>query len=149
MNRCLTAAAVLMLPVAGGCDGLGLSGILQSLTVELVNETDYPVDPGLYADDDDRTFFEFNIRTDENFVDVGIVPAHSTVRVPLSCDEAGTMMTYAARQIRSGSDRFSDNDPIVYEDGDFDCHDVISFVFRDSAFDFWTEVEVNGRVIIY
>jgi len=145
----LAGLAVVLLTAAGsGCDEAGFGGLFETLTVELANETDYPVDPGLYADDDDHTFLESNIRADENFVDVGIIPPWSSRRITLNCDEAGTMMTYRARQIRDFIDWISENDPIVYEDGDFDCHDTISFVFRDNFFEFYTRVEVNGRVIV-
>lgn len=144
----LAGLPLLLVALGSGCDGLSFGGVFETLTVELVNETAYPIDPGLYADDDDHTILEMNIRADKNLVDVGLISAGSVRRVTLNCDEAGTMMTYRARQVRPGLDVTSENDPIVYADTDFDCHDVIRFIFRDTGFEFYTRVEVNGRVII-
>jgi hypothetical protein len=42
----------------------------------------------------------------------------------------------------------SDNAPIIREKDDFDCFDVVSFVFIDTGVEFYTAVEVNGYLFI-
>lgn len=154
-KRAVLSLTVVGLAVVGvhGCDGLALQwpgGLISfnTIHVRLTNSTDFFVRPELYADDDDDTFFDFNITTEENFVDVGVLAPFATVDVALSCDRAGTLKSdHALFTLAGYADERSANDPKVTAEDDFDCGDQIEFVFYDAGDEFRTRVLVNGRII--
>lgn len=132
----------------GSCDSVtGIVEDLRPITVELVNTTDFPIEPFLYTDDDDSTFWTSNITKNENRVATGEIPPHTTEVFTFSCERAGTMMTDHAEMYTGCCVVESDNAPIIREKDDFDCYDVISFVFVDTGAEFYTEVEVNGYLV--
>jgi len=149
----LSGVGVLMACVAG-CSGLSVTlpgGFVigfDVIGVTLTNTTDFYVVPLLYADDDDDTFLDSNIVTDENYVDTGVLPPHSSVTITLDCDRAGTLKSdHAIMEIPGGPDVESDNAPKITAEDDFDCGDAIEFIFIDTGREFFTRVEVNGRVV--
>lgn len=148
------ALTVSLWPFLAGCDGLvvslpgGIAISANTLTVTVTNTTDFPVDPRLYADDDEDTFFDFNIVTDENHVATGLIAPHSSRTFVLSCDRAGTIKSdHALFDIPGAQDEESDNDPKVTAEDDFDCGSVIEFIFYDRGDAFRTRVVIDGREI--
>ncbi|MBN1490612.1 MAG: hypothetical protein JXA69_11905 [Phycisphaerae bacterium] len=137
-----------------GCEGLavtlpdGLTLGYHIVSITVTNTTDYYVDPRIYADDDDNTFFDSNIVTNENYVDTGVIPPYTSVTVTLNCDQAGTIKSdYAILELPGADWVESDNAPKVTDDNDFDCGDSIEFIFIDTGVEFFTRVEINGRFI--
>ncbi len=148
------ALTVSLLACMYGCDGLTVSlpgGFVVSantLTVTVTNTTGFWVDPRLYADDDEDTFFDFNIVTDENHVATGPIAPRSSQTFILSCDRAGTIKSdHALFEIPGAEDEESDNDPKVTAEDDFDCGSVIEFIFYDTGDAFRTRVVIDGRVV--
>jgi hypothetical protein len=151
-----SAAAVLAGALGGNCTGLTVTGIplpgggtvdINTVTVELFNATAYPVEPRLFVDPEDdswdvddganRVFLDAPIRTGE------------VVRLTFACAAAGAIETdHAVMLIPFHRDVESDNDPIVRRHDDFDCGDVVRFIFIDDpGEDFYTRVEVNDRFV--
>ena len=140
----LLVGAACLASVAG-CDAL--DDLVNRITIELVNETRWDIEPELFADEEDDILFAFTIHDEENYVDVGRVPADTTVVTTLPCDEAGSLQVYRAVAIRTGTDYIADNDPIVDMEHDYDCGDQISFIFREWGDGFYVRVEVNGQFV--
>ncbi len=127
--------------VTAGCNQF------EVVTVEFVNLTPWEIDPGLYVYEDDDLLLPFLIAEDENYVDVGTAPPNTTIFTRLTCEEAGTLLSYEAVAFRPGEDYVSDNDPWVDRDDDFDCFDTISFVFIRDGDGFYIEIDVNGEFV--
>jgi hypothetical protein len=149
----LTGAVVTAGVLGGSCDGtmisLPLDGAVityNTLTVELVNTTPYPVAPRLYVAEDNDTW---DVDDDENWVLVEPIPPGQTVGFHFACGESGAIQTDHAVQLRPwGEERESDNDPTVRLGDDYDCGDTVSFIFVDEpGEDFETRVAVNGRIV--
>ena len=151
---CLTGGLILIGVMGGPCDiTVFPEGIitLDSVTVELVNTTAYPVEPNLYVDPQENIFTTSNIVTDENFVNFGIpIQPGEIVQLALDCDEIGSIISDHAYLFVSDFELIeSDNGPLLIEEDDFECGDIISFIFIDEGIggEFFTRVEVNGRFV--
>jgi len=149
----LMASTILVGVSGASClDFIGFSGLdlgFSTVDIELVNMTDYPVDPGLYVDPDEL-FFATSVFTEENYVPVEPpLASGEIVTLTFDCDDIGTAGTdYAWLLVSSLESVESDNAPTVREEDDFECGDVISFIFIDEVGgDFFTRVEVNGRFV--
>lgn len=152
----LTAAAALAGVLGGNCTGLTVTGIplpgggtidINTVTVELVNMTAYPVEPRLFVDPEDDSW-DVDDGANRVFLDAPIRPGE-LVRLTFTCARAGAIETdHAVMLIPFHEDEESDNDPIVRRHDDFNCGDVVSFIFIDEpGEDFYTRVEVNGRFV--
>ncbi len=107
------------------------------VTVELINETDFPVDPGLFVDG-----LEFVLEGDP------LLAAGEIVTLEFDCF-AGTKLQTDAILLAPEGQILSDNVPLVEEGFEFLCGDVVSFIFIDNGVDpFYTEVDVNGEFVM-
>lgn len=145
-------ALALLVGVSGqDCVPGGLPLPTTDVTVELVNVTDLPVDPGIYADPRIGVVTSDELITDENFVliDPPIQPLE-TVTLTFACEDIGTIVSDYAFQILNDTEIvISEDRPILIYDEDFVCGDVIRFIFDETAEGlFVTDVEVNG-VLVY
>jgi hypothetical protein len=150
--RALAGAAAAAGVLGGFCDGTMVSLPLgeatltyNTLTVELVNTTAWPVAPRLFVAEDNDTF---DVDADENRVYVAepIGPGQ-TAGFNFPCGESGAIETDHSVQLGSwGEERESESDPIVRLGDDYECGDTISFIFVDEpGEDFDTRVAVNGH----
>ncbi|UCD27852.1 MAG: hypothetical protein JSV03_12200 [Planctomycetota bacterium] len=146
---------VIMMGVMGGpCDiTVFPEGIISfdAVTVELVNTTAYPVEPYLYVDPDENIFSAAQIINDENFVllDPPVQPGE-IVQLSFDCDMIGSIVSDHAWLLLSDLEAIeSDNGPLLTEEEEFQCGDIISFIFIDEGPGgaFFTRVEVNGRFV--
>lgn len=148
----LSGAVVTAGVLGGTCDGTMLSVPLDgavltynTLMVELVNTTAYPVAPRLFVAEDNDTF---DVDDDENRVYVAEpIPPGQTVGFNFPCGESGAIETDHSVQLGPwGEERESESDPIVRLGDDYDCGDTISFVFVDEpGEDFDTIVAIDGH----
>lgn len=115
----------------------------NTMEIELVNTTAYPVEPRLFVDPDDDAFI-----VDEEENRIRIVPPVNPGEVfamRLPCADTGSIQTDHAVLITALDLVESDNDPTVRKYTDFECGDTVSFIFIDEiGGDFFTRVEVNG-----
>lgn len=146
------AAAIAAGVLGGNCTGLTIDiplpggGSIQfnTVTVELVNTTAYAVEPRLFVDPEDDSFF---VDADENRVLVSPpVEPGQTVTLTLACADAGAIQTdHAILILPFDEDVESDNDPTARRHEDFNCGGIVSFIFIDEVGgDFYTRLEVNG-----
>lgn len=147
--RWLLGGLATMGVLGGDCDGISIEfpgGAiwLKTVTVELTNLTDYPVDPWIYVDDHEDVFFDFQMVTSENFVyvDPPVQPGE-TVTLRFGCDEIGTIKSHYAEMLTPFDTVESDNDPFLREEDDFECGDTIHFIFVPRGGGLYTDVEVD------
>ena len=149
----LLGGLVMVGGMGGACDLTILPGgviAFDSVTVELINTTDYQVEPNLYVDADDDASAS-DIVTDENFVDIGVpLEPGETAQLAFDCDAIGSIMSdHAFLYISDLEQVESDNGPLLTREDDFDCGDIISFIFIDEWPEgvFFTRVERNGDFV--
>lgn len=162
IQRARTAAllGLLMLPALLGLDCSGISILLPDGTrvafdiveVELVNLTDYDVEPFLYVDPEEDILLPGTLINEDNriILDPPLAP-DEVVSYEIDCDDIGTVASdYALLLINNSEAIESDNGPWLTEDEHFACGDRITFVY---AIDpgtgvFFTRVEVNGQFLM-
>ncbi len=126
--------------------------VRSTVDVELVNLTDYPIDPRLFIDPSDDIQFYEDLVNDFNWVEVDPPLAPDEVAVfTFYCDDAGTIASDYALLLLSADEGYeSANGPWVVYGYDYLCNDTISFIFIDEfdiGGDFFTRVEVNGEFV--
>jgi hypothetical protein len=126
--------------LAGNCPPVILPPVLDFVEVELINDAFDPVEPNLFVDG-----VEFII--DPPLLPGEILPPEDLPPLDFPCGVGTTIETFATLLAPFG-DIFSVNDPFLEEGFEFFCGDLISFVFVDDGVDFFTEVFVNGDLII-
>ncbi|MHC4445615.1 MAG: hypothetical protein ACYTF1_12940 [Planctomycetota bacterium] len=121
------------------------------VTVELVNNTEFEVEPNLFVDPQSNIISIEDILIDDNFVDIGIpVQPDEIVQIDFDCPEIGSVVSDFAFLFISDTEQVeSDNGPFLIQGEDFLCGDVISFIYIDEFPDgvFFTRVEVNGEFL--
>ncbi len=116
-------------PIFGG----GPPVVVDTVFVELVNTTEFPVNPNLIIDGVLQV------------VDPPLAPGDI---LPLEVDcFAGTVLETQADFLTGLGAVPSDNDPFVEEGFEFLCGDTVSFLFAEDELGFFTAVEVNGVAI--
>jgi len=149
----LLGGLVLMGVMGGPCDiTISPDGIItfDSVTVELVNNTDYPIEPYLFVDEDENVSVD-GLVVDENFVALDpLLQPDEIIELAFDCDEIGSIISDRAWLVVSDTEIYeSDNGPLLREEDDFECGDVISFIFIDEGPEgsFFTRVEVNNQFV--
>jgi len=137
--------ACVVLPGTLGLQCAGLPFVQETVDIELINLTDYEVDPFIYIDPDN------DVSIDDLFVEDNFFPVEPPLAVDelatftFDCADVGTVASDFAWMLISDEEAIeSDNGPIVTEGLDFTCGDVVSFIFIDDGVDFYTRVEING-----
>ena len=130
---CFVLASVLLSNLGARCS---TSLPSQSVTVELINNTIDPVNPGLFVDGT-----EFIIDPDAPDLAPGEI-----VTLEFDCT-AGTRFDTEATLFTPTEDVFSDNVPIAEENFEFFCGETLSFIFIDDGQTFFTRLEVNGHFV--
>ncbi len=117
--------------------------------IELVNFTDFDVDPRIFIHPVSGVPFEELFRPEnELIVDPLLLPGEEAI-FTFRCQDVGTIGSdFALMFITPILAIESDNGPVVDEGIDFFCGDIVSFVFIDDGIEFYTSVEVNGVIII-
>ena len=142
----VVAAAALTLPASSGCNSVTtlLSG--NVVTVEVVNDTPFDVDPRLVTSEESG-FFGGLFGNDSDLA-TGIVAPGDAISLDLDCDSFATIFCDAAEQL-DGNDLVGAVQPTKrFEiDQDFECGDVIRFRFVGSESSFGVQVSVNGAIV--
>jgi hypothetical protein len=139
----LTTVAALLV---GGCLEPGdLLSTLRSVQVEVVNDTDFAVDPNIRYDDD-AGFFASLLPADT--LDTGLIESGEIAVYTFDCDELGLVLSDEAEQVVPlFGDYVADETDILERGDDYDCGDSIRFRFVGNAADFGVIVSVNGQIV--
>ena len=134
---------------AGGCAGLeGLGDLIpgfNTVTVELINDTSFPVDPNIRFDDDPGFFAGL---APADTLDTGLIPPGEARSYTFDCDELRLIVSDEAEQIIPLFGTYTADKTANVERGEeFDCGDVIRFRFVGEGVDFGVIVSVNGRIV--
>lgn len=137
----------------GGCDGLNLDlgelGLeirgLTTVTVELVNDTGFDVDPYIRFDDDEGFLAQLFPADD---LATGLLEPGDLLAFEFDCDELGLIFSDGAEQLGLfGVIAQADESAILQRDDDFDCGDLIRFRFIGDFEQFGVLVSVNNVVV--
>ncbi len=145
----LVGLAVVLALNAGGCAGLeGLGRLIpgfNTVTVEVVNDTGFAVDPNIRFDDD-AGFFAGLLPADT--LDTGLIPPGEARSYTFDCDELGLIVSDEAEQVIPLFGTYTADKTANIERGEeFDCGDVIRFRFVGDGVDFGVIVSVNGKIV--
>ena len=137
----------------GGCDGinLDLEGLgldirgLTTVTVELVNDTGFDVDPYIRFDDDEGFLAQLFPADD---LATGLLEPGDVLVFEFVCDELGLIFSDGAEQLGLfGVIAQADESAILQRDDDFDCGDLVRFRFIGDFEQFGVLVSVNNAVV--
>ena len=140
-------AALSLLLNTGGC-AFELSSILpefNTVTVEIVNDTDYAVDPEIQYDDDNNFLADW---FPSETLSTGLIEAGETASFRFDCDDLGLILSNEAEQvIPLFADYVADASDTLKRGDEYDCGDTIRFRFLGNGIDFGVIVSVNGRIV--
>lgn len=131
---------VMPLMMAGSCQFVLPIGLI----VEVVNDTDYDVDPNIKFDDD-TGFFAGLFPSDE--LQTGILAPGESVSFNFRCSELGSIGADDPRQFVGPAEFEGQDTDILRRNEDFDCTSLIRFRFVGNADQFDVIVSVDGRVV--
>jgi len=114
------------------------------VTVELVNDTDFEVDPHIVYDDD--TNFWAQLAPSEE-LDLHDLQPGELVQADFDCDELGLLFSDRPEQFTSLYIYTGVSSFMLLRGDDFECGDVIQFQYVGNREDFDVVVSVNGRVV--
>jgi hypothetical protein len=148
--RCILFSAALtgyLLLVTGGCPEAGiLLPSLNTIQVELINDTSFPVDPNIRFDDDSG--FWARLAPAESLSTGLVYPDDPVIVFDFDCDELGLIFSDGAEQVIPLLDDYVADDSRILERGDeYDCGDVVRFRFVGDGVDFGVITSVNGRIV--
>ena len=127
--------------LADGSLTISGSGVI---TVELINDTDFDVDPRIVFDDDSG-FLARMFPSD--LLDTGLLAPGEVLAFDFECDELGLILSDEPDQFVGGV-IYRDFPSAILERGDeFDCGDLIQFQFLGNADSFGVILAVNGFVV--
>ncbi|MFO0837508.1 MAG: hypothetical protein U1D55_03210 [Phycisphaerae bacterium] len=139
------------LPISGGIAFLLplLTGCPNTVTVEVVNETDLPVEPNIRysaAANDLNAILTGLFGGTE--LSSGTVLAHTTRQFSFACDEIGVVFSNSARQTLIGVTVAEASDSGILQRGnEYDCGDTVEFHFLGAGSGFAVETRVNGSIV--
>ena len=132
--------------LAGCPEAARLIPALNTVWVELVNDTSFSVDPNIRFDDDEDWLASL---FPSESLDTGVLESGQSVRFDFDCDELGLIFSDGAEQTGPFFflSYFADETRILSRGDEYDCGDLIEFRFVGDAEDFGVIVSVNGRVV--
>ncbi|GMV95661.1 MAG: hypothetical protein AMXMBFR83_00330 [Phycisphaerae bacterium] len=108
--------------------------IVDSVTVELVNETDYPVDPGLFLDGE--------------FIDNEIIDPLTLRTLDVDCRRGDLLGADGFLYLSPDEGVYSDNVLELEEGFEYECGDVVTFFYTvDDEGVFFLEAAVNDVLL--
>lgn len=136
------------LAVAGGCPS-GLGGFSfplgDTVRLELVNESDFDVAPNIVFGEDGGFFSRL---TGGDTLATGLIAPGQTLVFNVACEELGYVFSNQAEQIGpEGDSAFAGDSRVLEQEDDFECGDVVRFLFIGNGADFGVAVSVNGRIV--
>ncbi len=134
-------ASVAILALAHGC---GVIVLPNQVRVEVFNDTDFDVDPGIRFDADTGLLDQI-FGLDE--LDTGTLRPGEVVSFLFDCDELGLIGSFGARQFIDDVEVEADDSEVLERERDFDCGQVIRFQFVGEGDTFGVLISVNGQVV--
>jgi hypothetical protein len=137
----------------GACDGINLDldelGLeirgLNTVTVELVNDTGFDVDPYIRFDDDEGFLAQLFPADD---LATGLLEPGDVLVFDFACDELGLIFSDGAEQLGVfGVIAQADDSTMLERGDDFECGDLIRFRFIGDFEQFGVLVSVNNVVV--
>jgi hypothetical protein len=137
----------------GGCEAINLNlddlGFtvqgLTTVTVELVNDTGYDVDPYIRFDDDEGFLAQLFPADD---LATGLLAPGDLLVFEFACDELGLIFSDGAEQLGLFNViAEADESTILQRGDDFDCGDLIRFRFLGDFEQFGVLVSVNNVIV--
>ncbi len=137
--------AIALYALVGGCGFGGLLPLFNSVIVEVVNDTSFDIAPNIVYDDD--TGFLAGAFPAEELA-TGLVAPGEIVSFNFDCDALGLIFSAQAEQlIPPDISVFAGDSSTVERDDDFQCGDVIRFIFVGDGDDFDVLVSINGQIV--
>lgn len=136
------------LTTAGGCpsglDGFGLP-LADTVRLELVNTSSFDVAPNIVFGRDPGFFSRL---TGGNLLATGLIAPGETLVFNMACEELGYVFSNQAEQIGPvGDSAFAGDSRVLERQEEFECGDVVRFLFIGNGADFGVAVSVNGRIV--
>ncbi|MFN0135929.1 MAG: hypothetical protein ACKVS9_07395 [Phycisphaerae bacterium] len=117
----------------------------NTVRVEIINDTDFDVQPNVVFDEDDGFFGSF-FPGDE--LDTGLIAPGDSFVFDFDCDALGSIASDGGEQVLLfDEDVIADSTSTLQRDEDFVCGDIITFTFVGNGADFGVNVSVNGRIV--
>ncbi len=139
---------------SAGCDNLrGILGQLSigpsTITLELVNETDLPVDPAVFVSDLSDVIIEgltdFVLTLDGNEQNFGdLVPGETVTRV-YDCDDFKAVQASDAELITGIGISPDDDSALFVDEEDFRCGDTLRITYSGSITNFDARIRVISQ----
>jgi hypothetical protein len=132
----------------GGCP-LGLDGfgfpLANTVRLELVNESGFDVAPNIVFDKEAGFFSRL---VSGRTLATGLIAPGETLVFSVACEELGYVYSNQAEQIGPGGDSaFAGDSRVLERDKQYECGDVVRFLFIGNGADFGVAVSVNGRIV--
>ena len=129
----------------GGCPEIGaiIPGF-NTVTVEIVNDTSFSVDPNIRYDNDSGLLAGL---FPADTLDTGLIASGDAFSYTFDCDELGTIFSDEAEQVTLFADYVADATDRMEREEEFDCGDVIRYRFVGDGIDFGVIVSINGRIV--
>lgn len=154
----IACAALLVGLNLGGCANLGEALSLldqflpeRTITVQVINETSFWVDPHIRFDDDDGDFDAFiaGVFGGSDDLATGLVAPDELVEFQFACDELGLIFADEAEQLGILNLVIAEVDEtdVLQREEEFDCGDLIRFRFVGDYGSFGVIVSVNGNIV--
>jgi len=133
-----------LLLLAGCPDVSELLPGFNTVEVELVNDTLFPVAPNIRFDDDSDFFAQLAPAED---LSTGLLAPGEALTYRFDCDELGLIVSDEAEQLLPLELFVAQRSRMLLRGEDYDCGDFLRFRFVGAAEDFGVVVSVNGRVV--
>lgn len=134
------AAAVCAAFITGGCPQTS-----TTVRVEVINDTDFDVQPNIVFDEDDGFFGSF---FPSGRLETGLIAPGDSFVSDFDCDALGSIASNEAEQVLLfDDDATADSSSTLQREEDYSCGDIITFTFVGNGADFGVNVAVNGRVV--
>lgn len=128
------------LAAAGGCP-LSSVPFFNVVEVQVTNESSFDVAPNIFYDDS-ASFFSA-----DRPLATGLVAPGETLVFTFDCDALEQIVSDGAEQIAPDADYIAFPSLFLEQGSEFECGDVIEFIFLGDGIDFGVLVAVNGRII--
>lgn len=142
----LTALGLGVCPLLSGCPA-ALTPLTQ-ITIEVLNHTDFEVDPRLFVDDQSDVDVFLSGLDSADRVATGNLSPGEELTVRFDCDDLGLIVSDRAEQRLAGLPIGEAARSAILERGvDFRCGSTIRFTFIGSFVSFDLVVSVNGLIV--
>ncbi|MFH1749020.1 MAG: hypothetical protein ABIG44_18465 [Planctomycetota bacterium] len=131
--------------LSGGCPvNLGELLGLNVITLEIINDTDYDIDPYIVFDDD-SDFLAGWFPSEE--LSTGVLAPGEVLTYTFDCDQLGLVQADEPEQYVGFFVYTADSTSTIAQGDEYECGDLVQFQFLGNADSFGVLVAVNGVVV--